>query len=231
AARPAGPPLRPARAEGQQALSASSGIVPPFFQPLANPGHEAAHVHELVHKRGERLTPILVPLAEVPHYALFQVDLELIAFGHPLGSLRRLEDGVAQVDSVAKEDPRVGVGDDERYARTPDRNRGDLARGAASEVGSGHEDVPRRHLRRPALSAWQALHRVLAELLLIQRIDRVLGRDDLVGIDVGPELPGPAPDDRGEGHAIPAGIFFSTSPGWVMTPVTALAAATAGLDR
>src|SRR4029077_19174169 len=32
-------------------------------------------------------------------------------------------------------------------------------------------------------------------------------------------------------HAIPAGMCLSTSLGWVMTPVTALAAATAGLDR
>jgi hypothetical protein len=33
------------------------------------------------------------------------------------------------------------------------------------------------------------------------------------------------------GQTNPAGIFAMTSPGCVMTPVTALAAATAGLDR
>src|SRR6266849_4575161 len=58
-----------------------------------------------------------------------------------------------------------------------------------------------------------------------------LRRDDLVGVDVGAELPGAAADDLGQRHAIPAGIFFRTSRGCVMTPVTALAAATAGLDR
>src|SRR6266566_356431 len=53
-------------------------------------------------------------------------------------------------------------------------------------------------------------------------------RDDLVGVDVGAELPRPTPDDFGQCHAIPAGIFASTSLGCVITPVTALAAATAG---
>src|SRR2546430_44535 len=75
------------------------------------------------------------------------------------------------------------------------------------------------------------LHGVLAEFLLVQRVDGVLSRDYLVGVDVVAELPGATPDHLGKCHLISAGIFARTSEGCVITPATALAAATAGLER
>src|SRR5439155_130053 len=117
------------------------------------------------------------------------------------------------------------------------------------------------HACRPGLATGNAFTRVLAELLLVERVDGVLGRDDLVGVDVVAELPGPSANNLGKSHLplplgeragergliicphrgtgrrvrldhlISAGIFASTSLGWLMTPVTALAAATAGFER
>src|SRR5712691_12096392 len=53
-----------------------------------------------------------------------------------------------------------------------------------------------------------------------------------VGGSAPPTLfPRAPPDDFRQRHLIAAGILASTSFGWVITPVTALAAATAGLDR
>src|SRR6202165_3256633 len=75
-----------------------------FFQPLAHPRHEPAHVQQLVHECRECLAPVLVALGEVAHDALLEVDLQLVPLVNAYGRLRRLEDGVAHVDRVAKED-------------------------------------------------------------------------------------------------------------------------------
>src|SRR5437762_2781926 len=114
-------------------------------------------------------------------------------------------------------------------ARSPDGYRRDLARRAAAEVGAGDQDVPGADLLGPAiLVAGHAFHRVLAQLLLVQRVDRVLGRDDLVGVDVVAEGPGAAADHGA--HAYTSSLP-TTSLGCTISPATAEAAATTGLDR
>src|SRR5712691_7418949 len=168
------------RLRGRWGASAGWGA-PFFFQPLAHPRHQPAHVEELVHEFREGFAPILIALREVAHDPLLEVDLELVTLIDPLGRLWRLKDGVAHVDRVAKEDPRVGVSDDQRDTRTANRHRSDLTRGAATEVGAGHQEVALVDPGRPALAPGHTLHRMLAQLLFIQRVDGVLGRDDLVG--------------------------------------------------
>src|SRR5215471_8795645 len=213
--------------------SSSTGSIPStlsLLEALPHPWHQAAHPHELGHELRERLGPVLIALGEVADHALLEVDLQLVAGLDGLGRLRRLEDRVAQVDRVAEEDAGERVRDDTRDAGAADGDRGDLAGRAAPEVGAADHDVAGRHLARPAaLVTGHALHRVLAELLLVQGVDRVLGRDDLVGVDVVAERPGPASEHGCRRHT-PRGSL-ATSLGWVISPVTALAAATAGLAR
>src|SRR6266850_3968827 len=148
------------RASSSRGSCSSTGLIsstrgrdaPFFFQALPHPRHQPAHVEELVHELRKGLAPIFVTLREVAHYPLLEIDLELVTLIDPLGSLWRLKDRVAHVDRVAKEDPRVGVGDDQRDARTANRDRGDLTRGAATEVGAGHQDVALVDPDRPALA-------------------------------------------------------------------------------
>src|SRR2546429_5636813 len=146
--------------------STRGGHPPPLFELLAHPRHESAHTQQLVHELRKGLAAILVALDEVADDAFFEVDLQLVALLDPFRSLRRLQDRVAHVDRVAKEDAREGVRDHERDAGAPDRDGSDLARGAAAEVGAADEDVAGGDLRRPRLAAGDTIHRVLAELLL-----------------------------------------------------------------
>src|SRR5207237_10586426 len=108
------------------------------------------------------------------------------------GCLGRLEDRVAQVDRVPKEDARVGVRDHAGDAGAPDSYRRDLAGGAAAKVRARHQDVAAGDPLGPAFVAGHALARVLSQLLLVERVDGVLGRDDLVGVHVVPDVPRPA---------------------------------------
>src|SRR6266508_4610855 len=211
--------------------STRGSLLPSLFQALAHPRHQAAHPKKVVHELRKWLGPVLVAFREVADDAFLEVDLELVTLFHRLGRLRRLQDRVAHVDGVAEEDPRERVGDHQRDAGAPDRHRRDLPRRATSEIRAPDPDVSGRDAGRPRVATRYALHRVLAELLLVQGVDRVLGRDDLVGVDVVAELPGLAADDLGQRHRIAAGISASTSLGCVITPVTALAAATAGFER
>src|SRR5207247_1919539 len=204
---------------------------PPLLQLLAHPRHEPAHPQQVVHELWKSLGAILVALAHVADHALLEVDLELVAFLYRLGGLRRLQDRVAHVDRVTKEDACKGVGDDERDAGASDGDGRDLSRGAASEARAADQAVPLRDLRGPRVPGRHSFHGVLAELFLVQRLNRVLGRDDLVGVDVVAEFPRTSADDLVERQRISAGIFSSTSLGCEITPVTALAAATAGLER
>src|SRR6266850_1176906 len=200
------------RASSSRGSCSSTGLIsstrgrdaPFFFQALPHPRHQPAHVEELVHELRKGLAPIFVTLREVAHYPLLEIDLELVTLIDPLGSLWRLKDRVAHVDRVAKEDPRVGVGDDQRDARSADRHRRDLARGPAAEVGPCDQDIAHIDPGRQPVAAGHALHRVLAQLLFVQRVDGVLGRDDLVGVDVRAELPRPAADDLGKAHDLSA---------------------------
>src|SRR5262249_15901808 len=114
---------------------------------------------------------------------------------------------------VAEEDARERVGDDERDARSADRDGCDLARGAASEVGPADQYVALGHAAGPRLASRNTFHGVLAELLLVERVDGVLGRGDLASVAVGPELPSASPNHFRESHRISAGIFASTSDG------------------
>src|SRR5437879_5004140 len=211
--------------------STRRGHSTPFFELLAHPGHEPAHAQQVVHELRKGLGAIFVAFGEVADHAFLEVDLELVAILHRLGRLRRLKDGVAHVDRVAKEDAGERIGDDQRDSGAANRDRRDLSRRAASEVRAADEDVSLPDLGGPGVAAGHAFHGVLAELLLVEGIDRVLGRDDLVGVDVITELPRSAAHNLRKSHLIVAGISSSTSLGWVMTPVTALAAATAGLER
>jgi len=68
---------------------------------------------------------------------------------------------------------------------------------------------PLPDLRGPGVAAGHAFHRVLAELLLVEGVDRVLGRDDLVGVDVVAELPSAPTHDFGQRHSC-----LSASPGF-----------------
>src|SRR6266536_6538308 len=173
-----------------------------LFESFADPGHEPAHLQEVGHELREGLSPVFVALREVADDAFLEVDLKLVALFDGLRRLRRLHDRIAHVDRVAEEDPREGVRDHKRDARSADRHRRDLARGSASEVGAADEDVAGLHLRRPRLPAGDTFACVLAELLLVERIDGVFGRDDLVGVDVVSELPGAAAYHLGQRHAV-----------------------------
>src|SRR5882762_10430981 len=94
------------RASSSRGSCSSTGLMsstrcrdaPLFFQPLANPRHEPAHVQELVHEARKGLAAILIALREVAHDTCFEVDLELVALVNPLCRLRRLENRVAHVD-------------------------------------------------------------------------------------------------------------------------------------
>src|SRR5215813_13519444 len=201
-----------------------------ILQALAHPWHQPAHSHQVRHELRERLGLVRVTPGEVANDALFQVDLELVTLLDGFCSLRRLQDRVAEVDRVAEEYPGERVGDHAGDTGSADGDRGDLTRRAAAKVGAGHDDVARRNLLgRAAVIAWHSFHRVLAQLLLVQGVDRVFGRDDLVRVDVVTELPG-APAKQGRGCHTATGSR-TTSSGWVISPVIALAAATAGLDR
>src|SRR2546426_2383646 len=169
--------------------STRRGHSTPFFELLAHPRHEPAHAQQVVHELRKGLGAIFVAFGEFADHAFLEVDLELVAILHRLGRLRRLKDGVAHVDRVAKEDAGERVSDDQRNSGATDRDRRDLSRRAASKVRAADEDVSLPDLRGPGVAAGHALHCVFAELLLIEGIDRVLGRDDLVGVDVVAELP------------------------------------------
>src|SRR5947208_8361115 len=100
------------RASSSRGSCSSTGLIsstrcrgaPPLFQLLAHPRHQAAHAQQLVHELWKRLAAILIALGEVADDALFEVDLELVAFLNALRRLRRLEDRVTHVDRVPKED-------------------------------------------------------------------------------------------------------------------------------
>src|SRR6266513_68438 len=85
-------------------LSTRGSGAPALFQPLAHPRHQPAHAQELVHELRERLASVLVALGEVADDPFIEIHLELIALLHRLRRLRRLQDRVAHVDRVAKED-------------------------------------------------------------------------------------------------------------------------------
>src|SRR6266508_1730696 len=182
--------------------STRGSLLPSLFQALAHPRHQAAHPKKVVHELRKWLGPVLVAFREVADDAFLEVDLELVTLFHRLGRLRRLQDRVAHVDGVAEEDPRERVGDHQRDAGAPDRHRRDLPRRATSEIRAPDQDVSGRDAGRPRVATRYALHRVLAELLLVQGVDRVLGRDDLVGVDVVAELPGFAANDLGQRHGL-----------------------------
>src|SRR5712691_6100753 len=148
----------------------------PLFQLLAHPRHQAAHTQQLVHKLGKRLAAILIAFREVADDAFLEVDLELVSLLDALRRLRRLEDRVTHVDGVAKEDARERVGYHQRDAGAADGNGRDLAGRSAAEIRAADQDVAGRDLRGPRLAARHAIHRVLAELLLVERVDRVLRR-------------------------------------------------------
>src|SRR5438105_1471662 len=201
----------------------------PLLQALAHPGHQPTHLDQLVHERRKGVAAIFVALREVADDAFVEVDLQLVTLLDRLGGLRGLQDREAEVDRVAEEDARERVGHHHAHARAADRHRRDLARRAASEIGAGHQDVAGADLLGPAiLVAGHAFHRVLAQLPLVQRVDRVLGRDDPVGVDVVAEGPGAAADHGA--HAYTSSLP-TTSLGCTSPPSTAEAAATTGLDR
>src|SRR5262249_49553276 len=201
-----------------------------FLQAPAHPRHQAAHSHQVRHELRKWLGLVLVAPGEVANNTLLQVDLELVTFLDGFRRLGRLQDGIAEIYRVAEEDPRERVCDHAGDTGTADGDRRDLTRRAAAKVGAGHHDVAGRNLLRPAaVIARHSLHRVLPQLPLVQRVDRVFRRDDLVGVDVVAELPGPSAKHRRRRHT--ATGARTTSPGCVISPVIALAAATAGLAR
>src|SRR2546423_2148996 len=180
--------------------STRRGHSTPFFELLAHPRHEPAHAQQVVHELRKGLGAIFVAFGEVGTHASLELALELVAILHRLGRLRRLKDGVANVDRVAKEDAGERSGDDQRNPGAADRAGRDLSRRAATEVRAADEDVSLPDLGGPGVAAGHAFHGVLAELLLVEGIDRVLGRDDLVGVDVIAELPNATANDFGQCH-------------------------------
>src|SRR5882762_11634249 len=94
------------RASSSKGSCSSTGLIsstrcrdaPLFFQPLAHPRHQPAHVEQLIHELGERLGAVLVALREVAHDALLEVDLELVPLVHAFSRLRRLKDRITHVD-------------------------------------------------------------------------------------------------------------------------------------
>src|SRR5439155_25567320 len=113
-------------------------------------------------------------------------------------------------------------GDDAGDAGAADGDGSDLAGRAAAEVGAGDHDVARRHLLRPTLVVGHSLQRVLAQLFLVQRVDRVLGRDDLVRVDVVAELPGAAAHDLRERHEKLLPIYGEVAPQAPEGPVSVI---------
>lgn len=118
--------------------------------------------------------------------------LELVTDANSICELARVE--LPRGHAVAEEDPRVGLGDDD--AR-PGRSHGHgcvLSRGAAPEVVPSDDDrVVGLHLplgdEASRIEVFgQADQRVGSELLVLVGLGRdereVLGRDDLVGVDV-----------------------------------------------
>src|SRR5438105_6722569 len=198
---------------GRRRLAAS------LFESFADPGHEPAHLQQVGHELWKGFRPVFVTLREIADDSLLEIDFELVALLHGLRGLRRLHDRVAHVDRVAEEDPRKRVRDHKRDARSPDGDRRDLARRAASEVGATDQDVALCDPRRPRVAAGHPFHRVLAKLLLVEGVDRVLGRDDLVGVDVVGELPGSAAHDLRKSHGL-AGKSAAAAWGRGRTSVT-----------
>src|SRR5438445_3597963 len=103
-------------------------------------------------------------------------------------SLRGFEHGNAKVDAVAEEYPREARRDD-----PPDpvlRESGDriLARAAAPEILSAHEDVALPHVARESRPG--IAERVGVELVLADHERRVPAGDDLVRVEVVTEHPG-----------------------------------------
>src|SRR5262249_41773870 len=143
---------------------------------------------------------------------LGEIDFHLIARADFLAETVDAVAGyqVTTVDGIAKENPRVKLGDHRLDAGGIERDGSVLARGATAEILAGNYDLVRRDefvvcvegnmaLRQPGVGWRHAGERVLAEHLVLFRNGRVvreiLGRDDLVSIDVVAEDVRSAADD------------------------------------
>lgn len=146
----------------------------------------------------QRLQRVRFPRLHHRQRVLVEVDddllprRQLVADPDAVGELRWVE--LPRRDAVAEEDARVRLGDDDASARGAHGNGGVLPRGTAPKVVSADDDgVLRLHLplgdepcRVEVLG--EADEGVGAELLVFVGLGRdegeVLGRDDLVGVDV-----------------------------------------------
>src|SRR3990170_4459649 len=207
------------------AISAERGLRPPSDtspQPLLlrHVLHQPARGHDLLGELGKRLGLVALPSRQVLDLSRGRVQLQVVPLLDALGGVR-LEERQPQVDRVPVEDPGEGFGDHRRHADRLDRDGGVLPRRPAAEVPESDQ-----HVADPDLLGefgLRVLQAVLAQLLGI-RGDQVAGRNDLVGVHVVAELPRFAVQ-------VHASVSLATSSGWVILPVTAVAAATAGLAR
>ena len=108
-----------------------------------------------------------------------------VAFLDRFDGFGAFEDREPDVDGIAVEDAREGVGDDEGDAARLDGDGRVLARRAAAEVVFGDDDVALLHLVHEVLV--DVLHAVEGELFGGRGVEIARGDDD-VGIDVAAEF-------------------------------------------
>src|SRR6266550_4016310 len=186
-------------------------------QLLVQVGHQAPRLDDVTHEVGEGHRRGGDALREVADRPGGQVDLDLVALLAHVHDLPALHDRQPDVDRVAEEDPGERRGDDAGDPAGPDGDGGVLPGGAGPEVLAGHDDValPDPHGERGV----EVLEAVLRQLRGVGGVE-VAGRDDDVGVHVGAEAVD-LPSQRAHTSA-------PTFSGWVIRPVMAVAAATAG---
>src|SRR5579864_3916385 len=110
-------------------------------QPLLDVTEQPAHLDELLHERRELRRLVFLSAALVADDAVRRVDRDRIPVLDGIDRFDALEDRKPRVDAVPVEDPRERFRDDARHAGAYQRDRRDFARGAATEVRVGDDEI------------------------------------------------------------------------------------------
>src|SRR5438445_11846656 len=152
---------------------------------LAQVGDNPAGREDLLGERRERTQARITGWRTQQTCA--EIERHIVAVAPDGDSVLGFEDGDAEVDAIAEEDPSEALRDDPADAVLRQGRDRVLARAAASEILAAHEHVARPHRLGELRS--RVTERVRVELVLADHERRVAAGHDLVRIEVVAEEP------------------------------------------
>ena len=188
-----------------------------FHRSVSDRSDKPAVPDDFLHELGERGSIVHFSRSEVADDTVVEIGLDYIALTYLLRRLGTLNYREPDVDSIAVEDTREALCNDERDPARLNGYRSVLARGTAPEIQPCGDDVALFNTCSEGLV--EVLHAVSGELRRLARIEVPRGYDN-VCIDVVAVF-----------YHITRIFHAITSHGEVILPVSALAAAVAGLAR